>query len=208
MDKRVNETLSTSYHQPWGKDGGRRHQPRFCETYDFIGSGATLFRKEETGWKGKLTKFAQAFAAQRGLFATDCAIAIHHYIGTHQAKGNLEDLFKRAAGTDGPAKWFDVSVEASFGHLLPKDVVLARDGGAGMNGLIEKYYDQKIITKSLSVGETVDVRFGFADCGLPLVIEHNTPNNSIALLWAESPAPAALPAHTMRPLFRRRQRHS
>jgi hypothetical protein len=47
-------------------------------------------------------------------------------------------------------------------------------------------------------------------CGLPLVLDHNTPNNSVALLWAETDGGdrdgAKVPA--MRPLFRRRQRHS
>jgi hypothetical protein len=47
--------------------------------------------------------------------------------------------------------------------------------------------------------------YGFAKTGLFLVLEHNTPNNSIALLWAEADGDS--PAPPMRPLFRRRQRH-
>ena len=51
-----------------------------------------------------------------------------------------------------------------------------------------------------------DAHFGFGECGLPLVLDHNTPNNSLALLWAETPGDGG--KHPMRPLFRRRQRHS
>ena len=39
----------------------------------------------------------------------------------------------------------------------------------------------------------------------PLVLEHNTPNNSVALLWAETAGGDT--ALAMRPLFRQRRRH-
>jgi hypothetical protein len=29
------------------------------------------------------------------------------------------------------------------------------------------------------------MKYGYANCALPLVLEHNTPNNSISLLWAD-----------------------
>ena len=43
-------------------------------------------------------------------------------------------------------------------------------------------------------------------CALPVVLEHNTPNNSIPLLWAETAG--ADGAHAMEPLFFRRDRHA
>ena len=51
---------------------------------------------------------------------------------------------------------------------------------------------------------------GYGGCALPLVLAHNTPNNAVALLWAETRGEAredGQPASAMRPLFRRRQRH-
>ena len=48
------------------------------------------------------------------------------------------------------------------------------------------------------------MRYGYANCALPLVLEHNTPNNSIPILWAETQGKLG---HPMRPLFRRRDRH-
>jgi hypothetical protein len=50
------------------------------------------------------------------------------------------------------------------------------------------------------------MRLGYKECALPLILEHNTPNNSISLLWAETTG--AHGAHAMRPLFRRVTRHS
>ena len=49
-------------------------------------------------------------------------------------------------------------------------------------------------------GGTDDSKYGFAACGLPLVLHHNTPNNSIALLWSYEDA-------EYRGLFPRIQRH-
>ena len=48
----------------------------------------------------------------------------------------------------------------------------------------DTYYDPKVKTKHMNVGRG-DGRRGFDDCGLPLVLSHNTPNNSIFLLWAD-----------------------
>jgi len=33
-------------------------------------------------------------------------------------------------------------------------------------------------------GGTSDAKYGYAAGGLPIVLHHNTPNNSIALLWS------------------------
>lgn len=70
--------------------------------------------------------------------------------------------------------------------------------------LVKEYYDNSIETPHINKGGK-DARWGFSECGLPLVLEHNTPNNSIALLWAETAGGDNKRA--MRPLFRRRQRH-
>ena len=64
----------------------------------------------------------------------------------------------------------------------------------------EKYYDEVIHDEHMKVGGTPDGRFGYADCGLPLVLGHNTPNNSISILWSYE--------HTaFRGLFPRIRRH-
>jgi hypothetical protein len=80
-----------------------------------------------------------------------------------------------------------------------------RDGGDcdAFLALCDKYYDVDVETKSTRVGGC-DMKRGFAGGALPVVLEHNTPNNSLTLLWAET---AGRKGHTMRPLFRRRQRH-
>jgi hypothetical protein len=45
------------------------------------------------------------------------------------------------------------------------------------------YYDERVFDVHLAVGGTTDVRLGFAGCALPVVLAHNTPNNSVFVLW-------------------------
>lgn len=67
-----------------------------------------------------------------------------------------------------------------------------------MTDLIRKYYDP--LAKEQHPEWGGDVPFGYKDGGLPLVIHHNTPNNSIFVLWAED-------SEVVRPLFPRVSRH-
>jgi hypothetical protein len=61
--------------------------------------------------------------------------------------------------------------------------------------LVEKYYDASVEDEHTQKGGT-DLKYGFAQCGLPVILHHNTPNNSLFLLWVENSA-------AVRPLFQR-----
>ena len=50
-----------------------------------------------------------------------------------------------------------------------------------------------------------DTPIGYDDCALPLVLGHNTPNNSVCLLWAETDGEGDEPGR--RALFPRYERH-
>jgi hypothetical protein len=171
---------------------------------DFTGSSKTLLREESGKWKGKLTKFAKAAVEQKDKFSSDCAVVVHHYIGTEMAKSTITKSLEQIKNNGGPEHWFSSEVRLSFDLLLSGQICITKGIDLEFDALVDKYYDPSIETKSIKIGKT-DAKFGFASCGLPLILEHNTPNNSISLLWAES---TSSNDHCMRPLFRRRQRHS
>ena len=102
------------------------------------------------------------------------------YMATEQA---LEHLKAASQATWGK-KNIPFMVEAV--QLLPKDVRLARGDGNPIGELIDhaRYYDHDIHDEHFEKGGTTDARYGYANCGLPLVLHHNTPNNSIALLMS------------------------
>lgn len=171
---------------------------------DFVGTGKTLLRKEEEQWKGRLHRFWEALSGSVDeVLEPGAVIHVHHYIATHQAAADIEPRHSLMVTERGGERWFD-KVEFSYGMILPKEICVTESGMPEFFALTEKYYDSSIETRHTEVGGE-HVKRGFGCAALPLVLEHNTPNNSVALLWAESTGEKGKP---MRPLFRRRQRHS
>ena len=172
---------------------------------DFLCSGTTLCRTTKDGWKGKLEKFGRAIAANAGeLLDPNFELIAHHYVAT-------EFGLEKAAKSVGEfaAQTSDKNLQGKTCYLTA-DLILssksrfAKGMDAQMDQFLTKYYDDKIMTPSLEVGGDTACN-GFADCGLTLIMEHNTPNNSLAIFWADSPAQTS--NHRMNSLFRRRQRH-
>jgi len=171
---------------------------------DFVGSGLTILRKKNGKWGGKLQRFwedVQKFLPSH--FESEWHLCVHHYLATHKASVGVHQKNEEAIKEKGAENWFK-HVQFSFGSVLPAEVPLDKSRHADFLRLADKYYDKAIETDHTRLGET-DMRRGIAGCGLPLILEHNTPNNSIALLWADTLGGEG--QHAMRPLFRRRQRH-
>ena len=77
-----------------------------------------------------------------------------------------------------------------------------------MMGICDKYYDHALfrrLEKHCSEAGMQHIRRGYADCALPIVLDHNTPNNSLSIIWATTEGDDG--AHAMVPLFQRRDRH-
>ncbi|MGR4866726.1 phosphoribosyltransferase-like protein [Caulobacter sp. LARHSG274] len=186
---------------------------------DFVGTGTSFLRFDSVKqkWKGKLLKFKAAVDAANAslngdnLFAPDWELCVHHYIGTAAAAVALEERQANAQIALAGEGWTQ-AVHFSYGTVLPTDLPIDAVVGRQDNflALTRTYYDPAIRTAHTDVGGADHLGLGYGGCALPLVLDHNTPNNSVALLWAETDgggvAPDATPA--MRPLFRRRQRHA
>ena len=183
---------------------------------DFAGSGLTFIRRDEEAqeWKGKLKKFRVSVEERLTThFDPAVNIFVHHYIATSDAKINLAQRQDAALTELGVGGWFQ-SVQFTFGMVLKSDFPVDRSPipeARAFLPIAERYYDTAAQSKHTDVGGT-GVQLGFSGCALPLILEHNTPNNSVGLLWADTdgqPDAAGSPTtHPMRPLFRRRQRHS
>jgi hypothetical protein len=136
-------------------------------------------------------------------FEDDWSLCVHHYLATDRAKRVVAETNSKASAERGQDAWFK-NVQFSFGAVLPPDLPLTAASHEAFFALTDKYYDDAIETRHTKLAGT-DAKLGFGQCALPLVLEHNTPNNSIALLWADTAGDNG--RHPMRPLFRRRQRH-
>jgi hypothetical protein len=142
---------------------------------DFSGSGRTLVRLdgEPPSHKGKLVKFAERLTqlSENEIVSEDVQVAILLYIATAQAV----DYVHSTKADIGMGDWTIDVVQ----RLLPEVRVDYTD--PAMVDLCHAYYDPGSADE-----HKADTPIGYDDCALPLVLGHNTPNNSVCLLWAET----------------------
>ena len=184
---------------------------------DFAGTGTSFLRFDDKKrkWKGKLLRFKDAMESANAalgddkLFEDNWQLGVHHYIVSSAADGEIKKRLDETADTFGEG-WAGVT-GTSFGMVLPPDLPINTVSGHHDDfiKLTQVYYDPIIRTKHTDIGGVTHLGLGYGGCALPLVLEHNTPNNALALLWAETDGGdrdgVRVPA--MRPLFRRRHRH-
>lgn len=196
---------------------------RFRAVYlidDFAATGTSFFRIDQgTGTpKGKLFKFATSVRRAeedlgRRILDDTYKLFIHHYVGTARAARELGQRLVDARALLANERLPSTPV-TTYGITLPECLPLSSDNPAdyAFLSLAERYYDPVIHTRHTAVGGTSDMKRGYGGCALPLILDHNTPNNSMPLLWAEttgrSGSESQADAPAMRPLFRRRQRHA
>jgi hypothetical protein len=197
------------------KHEGMQPDEKFEDVYlvdDFTASGTTFIRQVDGNWKGKLKKFNDLVLDAREKLDKEFPICegyslhIHHYISSHQARQNLIDKLATAARDWGEKSFGTYSI--TEGMILPESLPLSQPGDAVTHSLCNKYYDHalfKRLEKHCREAGMTTMKLGYANCALPVVLEHNTPNNSIPLLWAETPG--GNDVHSMQPLFFRRDRH-
>jgi len=178
---------------------------------DFTASGTTFVRFVDGDWKGKLTKFNKLVCNARKELGNAFPIVenydlhIHHYVSSMQAREKLLQKTDEAETAWAEKTYGSVTVTESL--LLPDTVPLKAVRDAAMIDLCNRYYDHSLfvrLQKHCEQAGQTDMRLGYADCALPVILDHNAPNNAISLLWAET---AGADGPAMRPLFRRRDRH-
>lgn len=146
---------------------------------DFSASGISYARPEEAG-KGKIARVAGMLGQMPELVdLDDLEVIVVLYVATTQALSYLDNAVAALAAEVGGA-WHVEAVQR-----LAAEIIIKRGDDSTLDGLIDALYDPIINDKHMKKGGA-DGRYGFADCGLPVILSHNTPNNSIALLWADT----------------------
>jgi len=157
---------------------------------DFTGSGYTLLREENGVFDGKLIKVKDRLneCREKGSVAPDAKVSILIYIASATAERCVREHLTRA-GLD----WSLTVVQS-----IPDS---CRVTDPAMEALARAYSDPT--SNDVHKG---DATLGYRDSRLPLVLSHNTPNNSIALLWGDtSERGGSQPRYA---LFTRYERHS
>ena len=152
---------------------------------DFSASGSSYYSfepNEEGQYEGKIAKFQRSLANPSDPLAAlvnlgDLRVVIQLYVATEEAVRYLRERSVNVWGNG-----VECSVDAV--QVIPKAMQLSPDPADPMTDLIEQHYDHSVFTRHFAKGGTNDAKYGYAACGLPVVLHHNTPNNSICLLWS------------------------
>jgi hypothetical protein len=150
---------------------------------DFTASGKSYFRSNEK--KGKIYNFLDKIYIKNDpiwsklVDKTNHEIHIVFYIATQEAINSLmEDINKWKLNNSitneiviHPVQIIDNSVKH---HIITNLELLT---------ILEKYFDSSIVDRHYQKGKHGNPFLGFNECGLPLVLNHNTPNNSLPILW-------------------------
>jgi hypothetical protein len=148
---------------------------------DFSASGTSYLKQNDKGeLKGKIAGlYKDLFANNKAKIdatfdKTNLKIYIILYICSTQARltieGNLEKLFDM----------YQHRPELIIMHELDEKYKIKEDEGIYNVCKNDKYYDKDLIEDKHT---QKNIQLGFSNCALPLILEHNTPNNSIPLLW-------------------------
>jgi len=149
---------------------------------DFSGSGNTYIRYDASTrkYKGKIKKIYEQL--DRGLLVdtTHYEVFLLLYVATRQAIEHIEYWAERFT-SEHNYKPLQVRVLCPIEH----DAAVTSQASGQLLALLDnaRYVDQSVVDAHFRVGGTDDARFGFARCALPLALAHNTPNNSLYVLW-------------------------
>ena len=177
---------------------------------DFTASGKSFVRydNKEDKFKGKLSKIIDQLCAENEERTTEelaqgkkeelhlsylldptqpeIHIDILFCMATHKAEENIRkslDDFLDKRGYDKVK--YHIHVVQPLDESLSKGITEDLD----LMKVIEKpqYFHQDLKDdKAYNVGSTVRPYLGFDECALPVVLSHNTPNNSLPILWQDA----------------------
>ena len=167
---------------------------------DFAGSGVTSIRCNETDagdvWAGRLERTREHLESLASeAIVPNPQVMVILYIASTQAKRHIEDSLRKRG-----LAWTLRVVQELPGTIRVHDPQLLR--------MCQDYYDEaieRILGEHVKVADG-DILYGFGDGRLPLVLSHNTPNNSISLLWMDTIDMEG--SAKQKALFPRRHRHN
>lgn len=156
---------------------------------DFSASGTSYLKFEKKGSeviaKGKIAAFYKNIWENQGLSKIfdleELKVYVIIYLCTEQAKSMIEGYFAELE------KKYKRKPELICLHVIPNTNKLSEVSDEQILTLCKNdaYYDQvELEDEHTRQGGGPGVRMGFGQCALPVILFHNTPNNSISLLWS------------------------
>jgi hypothetical protein len=167
------------------KEGEKTFQRLFLLD-DFSASGTSYLKydKDADTLKGKIGCFYESLfdkvKSLHKIFDPELKVYVIIYLCTEQARGAIESNFEKLQQKFGHRPEFFPM------HLIPNSFKLDVAKDRAICEICQKdvYYDKRVQNKHTDQGGGNNVKMGFGSCALPLILHHNTPNNSVPLLWS------------------------
>lgn len=171
---------------------------------DFTASGKSFIRYDEDDGKyhGKLKKIIDELCTRGDVekgqeiehlsylldpMQEKIQIDILFCIATEKArtniKSNLGDYLKSVGWQDKVE--FNIHIVQLLEDKLSNDIKIDND----LVKVLKKdkhFVEECVISKSYKVGKNDSPWLGFDECALPVVLAHNTPNNSLPIIWQDA----------------------
>lgn len=149
---------------------------------DFSGSGNTYIRYdgEAKKFKGKLPKIYQRLHQREVVDPSHYEVFLLLYTATRQSIDHIEYWSERFT-----TEYGYMPLQVRVLCPLEPDIALSRSTDESLRAFLANplYRDNRVVDKHFRIGGTEDAALGFAGCALPVVLGHNTPNNSAFLFW-------------------------
>lgn len=137
--------------------------------------------KNEDNMEGKLSRILKKIkdfqSRENSPISNNVEIIVVLYIATQMAIETLEERINKYK----KPSWPKICIRAV--QIIKNDYKVSELKDSLIEKLLIDYYNKDIMDEHLAKGNK-NVIHGYSNCSLPLVLYHNTPNNSIYLLWA------------------------
>jgi len=158
---------------------------------DFTASGTSYARFEEEKAKGKILKLIKKLYSEIkdskfkfGDLIEKNGLSIHiiFYIATEDAISYLIDTINEYKNKHNIV---DLNITIDAVQVFGSKVKDAVEQVSNFISIIsnDEYFDENILDKHYRKGKHDKPYLGFNECALPLVLSHNTPNNSLPIIW-------------------------
>ncbi|MFN0188425.1 MAG: hypothetical protein ACKVQV_06960, partial [Bacteroidia bacterium] len=185
MKEDLHEELSMILGKNFPEDEGKFKNLFLLD--DFSASGSSYLVEKEGQLKGKISQLFESIFGQKDgeknklheIFDIEnLNIHVILYLCTSQADRQITSYFEKLQKKYGKAP------KMHHLHLIPDTFKVEGERDKIMLEICgnPKYYDPKIQDKHTGLDK--NIHLGYKDCALPLVLAHNCPNNSLAMLWS------------------------
>lgn len=176
----VSELAASLEHHGFESSGGKFNLIWLLD--DFSGSGNTYIRfdEEKNAYKGKIKKVYEQLQRGSLVDTSHYEVFLLLYVATRQAIDHIEYWSERFTSEQGYK-----SLQLRVLCTIEPSVAIHSTTDTALWSVLQNqnYFDQRAADKHFKVGGTDDPRWGFGGCRLPVVLSHNTPNNSLYILW-------------------------